>query len=392
MTDSLSARALDHIRALARDIGPRPAGSEPERRAFDYIAEQLRACGYEPQTRPAPFAPLPRFNPLHTLAGLLIIVGCWSVATIPIIALGLPLMIAALPQIARLMVRRRSRTVLSQNLVAFAPAPKGKPTLIFCAHADSARAIAFQHRRWRWLYSRTLFIAMRVSILAAVAAVIALIGITLPGAITIIIGLAGAFAGGWMALADTLNQIAHRNRYSPGANDNASGVGVVLALAEHFAHHPPSGIRLGFLFTGAEETGLHGAESFAESAERGTMILNFDMVGAGSRLHFVTADGTLFPLRTDEKLSAAIRRAYPQATGIPYSVRSGDFAPFLRRGLAAASLQTGGSSEAELAYHTSFDTIELIDSSALEMAAQTTVRVVEILSTKKPPDSSPGGL
>jgi aminopeptidase YwaD len=38
--------AFQHVKALAVDIGPRPAGSEAEIEAADYIADQLRSYGY----------------------------------------------------------------------------------------------------------------------------------------------------------------------------------------------------------------------------------------------------------------------------------------------------------------------------------------------------------
>src|SRR5690606_20696044 len=42
-----AARAMEHIRHLSEGIGPRAAGSEEEREAADYIAEQLQSAGYE---------------------------------------------------------------------------------------------------------------------------------------------------------------------------------------------------------------------------------------------------------------------------------------------------------------------------------------------------------
>lgn len=41
-----AARAMSHLRALAGDIGSRPATTDSERRAADYIREQLEAAGY----------------------------------------------------------------------------------------------------------------------------------------------------------------------------------------------------------------------------------------------------------------------------------------------------------------------------------------------------------
>jgi Zn-dependent M28 family amino/carboxypeptidase len=204
------------------------------------------------------------------------------------------------------------------------------------------------------------------------------LGLNAPPVLVWAVALAGSVVGGWWVLTELLNQLAWRGHYSPGAHDNASGVGVVLALAEHFARNPPQGISLGFLFTGAEETGMHGAAAFAAGLKPGdgTAVLNFDMVGAGNALCVVEGDGTLWPLRTDARLNARLRAARPEARRLWYTLRSGDFLPFLRRGVRATSLQTSGSGTAELGYHTLRDTLDVIDVSALDMTAQTALRAV----------------
>ena len=40
-------RAVEHIRYLSEEIGPRPGGLEGEKQAADYVASQLRSHGYE---------------------------------------------------------------------------------------------------------------------------------------------------------------------------------------------------------------------------------------------------------------------------------------------------------------------------------------------------------
>lgn len=382
MTD-FGARAFQHICFLAQKIGPRPAGSPAERQAFDYITGQLESWGYPVERQPVRFAP-PRFFPLFALGGSMVVIAGWAVGGFPWLALWLPLLILALPQLARWLIRRRPRTAFSENIFA----QTESPTLIVCAHVDSARASFFHNRDWLWLQSKTMFVVSRVGIAIAVFSLLALIGVELP-VVNAALGLIGTVVGGWWAAVETLNQLALRDRWSPGAHDNASGVAVALTLAEHFASHPLDNARLGFLFTGAEETGLHGAEAFAEQMKpdkfpreanpSGLFVLNLDMVGAGKELRFVAGEGTLTPLRTDARLNALIRQAHPAARNVWYSVRSGDFAAFLRRGIPAASLQTGGSEKADLAYHTVNDTIEVIEESALQMTAEAVAKVLHQL-------------
>ena len=67
-----------------------------------------------------------------------------------------------------------------------------------------------------------------------------------------------------------------------GADDNASGVGAILAVAEHFSQNPPAHDVLVIAFD-AEEGGLDGARAFVESPPDGStpvaINFNLDMVG-----------------------------------------------------------------------------------------------------------------
>ena len=48
------AKVMDHVRALAVEIGLRNGGSDGERRASDYIAGRIRVLGWEAEQRPFP--------------------------------------------------------------------------------------------------------------------------------------------------------------------------------------------------------------------------------------------------------------------------------------------------------------------------------------------------
>ncbi len=72
--------------------------------------------------------------------------------------------------------------------------------------------------------------------------------------------------------------------YFPGANDNASGVALLLALARHFKHRPARYTLVFVAFSG-EEVGLVGSRYFAEhpvvDLSKTRFLLNFDMVASG---------------------------------------------------------------------------------------------------------------
>jgi aminopeptidase YwaD len=75
---------------------------------------------------------------------------------------------------------------------------------------------------------------------------------------------------------------------SPGANDNASGTAVVLAIARQLSNTPQAKEAWFVAFDG-EEDGLHGSRAFVKTAKPGFLsglrgMINLDMVGVNNRL------------------------------------------------------------------------------------------------------------
>ena len=70
---------------------------------------------------------------------------------------------------------------------------------------------------------------------------------------------------------------------SPGANDNAAAVGILLSLIERLAAAPPSKLRLRFVFTAAEERSYLGARHYAREAPLGELVgvLSLELCGIG---------------------------------------------------------------------------------------------------------------
>lgn len=72
--------------------------------------------------------------------------------------------------------------------------------------------------------------------------------------------------------------------YFPGANDNASGIAFLLALAKHYAANPQP-YSIAFICFAAEEAGLIGSKYFTEHPllplDKIRFLVNVDMVGTG---------------------------------------------------------------------------------------------------------------
>jgi aminopeptidase YwaD len=75
-----------------------------------------------------------------------------------------------------------------------------------------------------------------------------------------------------------------KKTFFPGANDNASGVSVLLNLAAHYRENPPRYKTL-FIFFAGEEAGLIGSRFFVESKavdlKKIKFLVNLDLLGTG---------------------------------------------------------------------------------------------------------------
>lgn len=122
-----------------------------------------------------------------------------------------------------------------------------------------------------------------------------------------------------------------------GADDNASGVAALLALAEYFRENQPENNLL-FAYFDAEEMGLQGAKHFMQSVVVDTskikMNVNLDMVSRGDK-NELYAVGTYFtpylkPLLNeaskDKTIELLFGRDNPKKK--PYWVNASDHAPF----------------------------------------------------------------
>jgi len=147
------------------------------------------------------------------------------------------------------------------------------------------------------------------------------------GALTGRRGLAGAgvvlSAGSAASFADIA-----RDRIVPGANDNLTGVAVLMAVAESLQAEPVEGVRVLLASCGAEEVLQGGVYAFAERHLKGrdpaaTWVLNVDTLGS-SRLIMVEGEGTLWVEDFCEPAFRDLVAAVAEEAGIP-----------LRRGLRA---------------------------------------------------------
>jgi hypothetical protein len=379
---SFCQKALDHIHSLVGQIGARPAGSHAESQAREYVANQLRIWGYTPIKLGVHFSPHVRFEIIPFAIALSLITSATAIQTFPEIVIWLPVCFILIPNITRWMIRRRKRTETSENVFSSLEPETEKPTLIICAHLDTAPVHESSSQLSIYLNHQTMNILQRTAFLVSILAGFHLFHFFIPIWLFWGVRIVCLIVAAWYLITYLKNAPSKKSVFSPGAIDNASGVALNLALAEYFSTHQLPHLRLGFLFTGAEETGLHGAEDFAKSLAGKNFplaVLNLDMVGAGHQLCLVTKVGVLFPIMTTPALNELMLDVEPSIQQVQYTLRAGDFLPFLKWKIPAISLETRGSKCAEMAYHTIKDTTSMIDPLTLEMTADVILKFIHRL-------------
>jgi 8-oxo-dGTP pyrophosphatase MutT (NUDIX family) len=357
----------------------------------------LQRFGYRVERQPFEFSTAPTvFISLEVLACLVLIlaalgaraVAVWAPA-VPAVLLLLFLLLTGLfnhaveagslaPEPGRtispwlaLCLRLGSRYTTA-NLVATWPDLAGNtalPQLYLVAHYDSK--------------SQRMPLAVRVTLFTTALAGgltfagTTLLGLVFPGLMPVatVVGIVAIVAGVPLMFLDTGNT-------SPGAIDNASGVGVVLHLAECLAERPELRERLRptILITSAEEMTLMGAVAHLRREERrllhqaeagGLYILNFDGTGVDGKLYLVGGK--------ENRLGTLIREA-AQEVGVSvgrFSLFGAlfDHVPFAQCGLEAVSLIALG--RATWAVHTPGDSADKLHVRGFEQAGQVALRAIE---------------
>jgi hypothetical protein len=390
---------------FALDIAqPRRAGSEGERFATENITGTLEGFGYHVEQQPFQFiAALHGWIRLELVLGSLLILALMTLRTISpwasLVPTSLLLLLiflvnrlhrwvqassliqgdhSTLPPSVRLLSWLGPK-IKANNIVAFTPDNVNKdnaPHLYLMAHYDSK--------------SQTLPLPIRMALFALTilggfsATIVMILSILLPELDPLI----PYFGWGSLLFGIPLIYMGIGND-SPGAIDNASGVGLILHLAELLATEEDllHRLRVTFLFTAAEEEGLMGAQAYVaknepalrrQAQKGGFYILNFDGVGTRGRL---LLDEISQKRRSARRISLGdwVRDICSELNipigRFPPIGALMDHAPFAHCGFNAISLATSG--QAVWSVHTRGDTAEKLHPKGFKQAGRVALKLIE---------------
>ena len=150
-----------------------------------------------------------------------------------------------------------------------------------------------------------------------------------------------------------------KDQYIPGANDNASGIAMLLYLAKHYVQNPPDYSIL-FIACGGEELGLLGSKYFVENGKMNfqkiKFLLNFDIVGTGDE-GITAVNSSVFTEAYTLMLAINEEKQYLKKIKKRGQAANSDHWPFFEKGVPCFFIYTMGGIQA---YHDVYDKAETL--------------------------------
>ena len=381
-----SSNTSRHLHEISKIAPARPAGSAFEEKTKNYITKVLTDAGYSIERQPFKFPNIPVYYNEQFFDVLLIILAFLVMEIAPVFGFLLPFIFSILPVLMLEGVKLFPRKYFTENLIA----TPGKlqlsdSQLLIISHMDTARTMPYMSGIIGKFISYCQRYIFYVSFFVAIKSMALVLGITLPSAFvvslylfTIIIILTTFGYQIWIIFF-------RKEVFSPGANDNASGVACALATAEKVIQNQKKyPAKVSFLFTSAEEQGLFGANEFSGQDihwEPKPDVINIDSIGSGNALGLVKRYGRLVPVAASNIMNSTLKELDKKLVDIIHIHRTGDYLPFLRAGYSAVSLESVLNGGTPPEYHTTMDTQEYINFDLLERADQLILSFISKLNS-----------
>jgi hypothetical protein len=381
--------AVAHLAAIER-----PPGSEGEREAAVWIADALRELGArtrieEERVHGGYFAPMGVPAAASALAGIAVLRGVRAAGLVGAVATGV--MAEDLQGGPARWLRSRLPQRTTWNVVGELGAPDAAHTLVVFAHHDAARSsFVFDPVVPKLVFERAPWLHDHLDrwppLMGGVVAGPALV------ALGALLGRRGMTAAGTAISAVSAGLMAHMSRQPvvPGANDNLTGVAVLLEVARQLGGEAPDGLRIVLLSTGSEEANQDGMLAFArrhfgELDRERTTFLCLDTVGS-PELVLIEGEGFLrmrdYDAATKDLVEDAAREAGVHVRrGLRFTFATDALIP-LRQGFRVAGIGSVNEWLVPTNYHAPTDTPDNVDFRSVRDAVGVVLGVVERLRTR----------
>lgn len=378
-----------YVTYLGKRIGARGAGSDGEAAAASYVLRVMRDNDIEVDTEP--------FSTWKSDLHGLLIVNTLAIAAFMLYRVSYPTGLAfAVLAFFLFQVETYGWAVVSKllprsdasNVVGrIRPAGSVKRRVVLMANYDTARSsplgAGVLPRMFRLLYviAFTCIVAIMLDGIAGVGAALTKVS---PEAIDTLWIYTMPFTLYLLAFTSLIAFGETRGRYSAGANDNASGLAVMLSIAGRLAESPLDSTEVWTVATARGCAGGRGAVAFIHRhghVIRDSYIISIDHCGSGP-VKIATREGTMFGFRCSWKLrrvagDAARRVRDLEPAKARNRVKKGDGMAAIVRGYRAITVG-GFKGGAFRGWKSRNDTTDTLDRKSLDLTCRL---VLEMLDT-----------
>ncbi len=299
-----------HVLDLSKRIGARGPGTDGEKAAANYILKTMSDFDVDVDVE--------SFSSWKSDQHSVIILYVAAVSAYALFQFSYPLSIVIASLVFLLfqmetyswgvLSRLLPRSTASNIIGKVAPAGRPAQTVVLVANYDSARSSPLGRPRVARLF-RALSIVSFVSIIA-----IGLLAIFGQGASLVKIAdetiftvwlFLMPFPAYLLVLAVIMLWGESRGRYTAGANDNASGVGVMLSVLDSLAADPLEHTEVWGVATGRGSAGGRGMVALLKRHRqvlKGAYIFNLDHLGLGDT-KIITVEGALIGFKASRRLT-----------------------------------------------------------------------------------------
>jgi hypothetical protein len=377
---------IDHIYNLSVKIGKRGTATEGEYRARDYIKGTFDGMGIQNSTEQ--FKTITSFSYPYIVIYLTSVIGAIFLLlhrpVISILLTGIGAVTFFLENTSFALVACLLPKRTSSNVIGYIPAAKGhKNRVIVTAHYDSSRSgIMFSPSFVKGF--RNTFIGLVIS-LFSMFILTAMYWITRVVWIKILVVI--------LALDPlvTVGLLIHREikgDYTHGANDNASGVGVLLGIAEKFKKEPLANTELYLVATGAEEVGMVGMAAFVKQHQKllnDALIINIDNCGTG-QVAYIVEEGMIKKYPADHGMVAMADqlrgKGFDNVRPRVFTTMSTDALVPLARGYKAMSIMAFDNEGILPNWHWETDVFENVQPATVNLAYEFTSELIKAIDSK----------
>ena len=371
---------------------PRLIGSEGEKKALGIILDEFRTAGYNPVHRDKFKTSFYNWVVLRYLfipISLCVILMSISFYLSPWLTLGFlviniyistkALGLATTSKIH--LFKNDEKNYTTENVHVKLKSKNSRATVIFMAHWDS-KSQTFSSSKRIIIFMISVFGYLTIFLLYLVLTVVQIFmpfNNRLLNDSLLYVCMA-------IAIVSNLNYFNKTGDYSPGALDNAAGVGALIELARYFKKNPIDNIDKIFLCPSSEELNLGGAKHFIQNHKHEldketTFFINFDFLGGNEFIRLISSYG--IPRKVSSKKlkklffdSAKESKINIKDVYLPTGAWS-DYMPIVQEGYEACWL---GSHPGLKYIHTKEDKMNLVSKDGIKNVLLLSLNVVDKLN------------